>query len=71
MSVSVRFAAKRSYRHYVDVSKFTEMEVEHSHDTANSYTHHGDGHVHPDTINEFTDHADSELASIKRDALTE
>jgi hypothetical protein len=34
MDIAQRHAARRNYRHYVDISKFTGMEVEHRHDTA-------------------------------------
>ena len=35
MSVRMRMDANKKYEHVVDVSKFTEMETEAGHDTAN------------------------------------
>ncbi len=35
MEVAQRVSARRNARHYVDISKFTGMEVEHKHDTDN------------------------------------
>ncbi len=39
---SQSYAQRRDYRHYVDISKYTGMEIEHSHDTSSAYK--------PDTI---------------------
>ncbi len=33
MGVAERVAARRNFRSYVDISRFTGMEVEHKHDT--------------------------------------
>lgn len=42
----------------MDISKFTNMEVEHQNDTNNMYAHINDGHVHPDTIKSFSKNSD-------------
>lgn len=34
MEIAVRHAQKKTYRNYVDISKYTGMEIEHKHDTA-------------------------------------
>ena len=47
MAVSERGAARRNFRHYVDISRFTGMEVEHKHDTESVISHNQDGHVNP------------------------
>jgi hypothetical protein len=69
MATSVRFAAKKNYRHYVDVSKFTEMEVEHGHDTSNVIDHRLENHVHPGTYQKFTEKVENDLGSVKSEAL--
>ncbi len=58
MAVNQRFTAKKSIKSYVDISKFTNMEVEHQNDTNNMYAHINDGHVHPDTIKSFSKNSD-------------
>lgn len=45
MATSVRFAAKKDWRSQIEVSRFTGMEVEHSHDTASVISHANDLHV--------------------------
>jgi len=69
MATSVRFAAKKDYRHYVDVSKFTEMEVEHSHDTSSQIDHSLQGHIHPSTIDKFRSQVDEKFGQVKSEAL--
>jgi hypothetical protein len=39
MEVQKRAVAMKTWRDYIDISKYTEMEVEHKHDTINSYKH--------------------------------
>jgi hypothetical protein len=34
MQIQERIAAKKNFRSYVDISRFTGMEVDHKHDTA-------------------------------------
>ena len=69
MSVAERVAARRNFRSYVDISKFTGMEVEHKHDTESLIQHHNDGHIHPETIKSFTDHVDKQMGDIQKKAL--
>ena len=66
MSVSERMAARRNFRSYVDISKFTGMEVEHKHDTESVITHRNDGHIHPETVKSFTDHVDKQMGDIQK-----
>ena len=33
MEVAQRHAARKNFRHYADLSKYTGMEIEHRHDT--------------------------------------
>ena len=35
MEIAQRHAARKNFRNYVDISKYTEMEIEHKHDTGN------------------------------------
>ena len=50
MNVAERFAARKNFRSYVDISKFTGMEVEHKHDTASEIPHNYDGHINPKLV---------------------
>lgn len=70
MIAAVRFAAKKNYKDYIDVSKFTEMEVEHGHDTASVITAvNQGGHLHPEAYQKFAETVDSELSQVKSEAL--
>ena len=70
MIAAVRFAAKKSYKDYIDISKFTEMEIEHGHDTASQINAvNQGGHLHPEAYQEFVEHVDTELANVKKEAL--
>ena len=68
MSASERFAARKNFRHYVDVSRFTGMEVEHKHDTESVIAHKYDGHVHPSQVQDFTDKVDKSYGEIQKKA---
>ena len=69
MNVSERVAARRNFRSYVDISRFTGMEVEHKHDTESVIPRPSDGHVHPKYVNEFTDHVDKTFGDVQKKAL--
>ncbi len=69
MAVSERVSARKNYRHYVDVSRFTGMEVEHKHDTASVIPHLADGHVHPASVQEFTSQVDKQFKDVQSKAL--
>jgi hypothetical protein len=58
MMTAERVAARKNYRHYVDVSRFTGMEVEHKHDTESAIAHISDGHIHPDSVTKFNETVD-------------
>lgn len=45
MDIAQRHVARRNFRHYVDISKFTGMEIEHRHDTANQIPNQHDLHA--------------------------
>jgi hypothetical protein len=53
MGVASRMSAKKNYRHYVDISKYTGMEVEHKHDTESVIPHLADGHYNPEETQKF------------------
>lgn len=53
----------------VDISRYTEMEVEHGHDTANQIAHPNEGHIQADVINDFNDHVVKQMGDIKEQAL--
>ncbi len=70
MIAAVRFAANKSYKDYVDISKFTEMEIEHGHDTANEIRHlNENGHLHPQDYQDFERSVNSQLSEVKTEAL--
>ena len=69
MKANVRFAARKDYRNYVDVSKFTEMEVEHGHDTASQIPHNSDNHIHPSTLQDFQKNVNQQMGDVKQSAL--
>ena len=61
MQVNMRMAANKKYEHVVDVSKFTEMEVEAGHDTANVISQQHGTHSLPKKTSEFANSAFSEI----------
>ena len=46
--------AQKAARSYVDISKYTGMEIEHKHDTASELPHDTSPHVNVDTLKQFT-----------------
>jgi hypothetical protein len=54
MAVLNNSEQRKSYRDYVDISRFTGMEVEHRDDTANELPHHNDLHVNTAAIKSFS-----------------
>ena len=68
MMTAERVAARKNFRHYVDVSRFTGMEVEHKHDTESVIGHLNDGHVHPDNVAPFTETVDKKFGAVKAQA---
>ena len=69
MNVSERVAARRNFRHYVDLSKFTGMEVEHQHDTESVIPHQNDTHINPSSIAPFAKVTRMEMSDVKKKAL--
>ena len=59
MRVQYNFAKKQTWRDYVDVSNYTGMEMEHSHNTGDKYAMSGAatlGHFNPHgSSSNFTD----------------
>ena len=53
MRTQFNFAMKKDYRDYIDISKYTEMEIEHGLDTENMLDKNGStimGHFSPNEI---------------------
>jgi hypothetical protein len=69
MGVAGRMAAKKNYRHYVDISKFTGMEVEHKHDTESVIPHLADGHFNPQETKQFQKSVKKLYGVIREQAL--
>ena len=69
MGVSERFEAKKNFRAFVDISRYTGMEVEHKHDTSSVIPHKFDGHVHPDILTEFNKQVDKNFSEVQKKAL--
>ena len=65
MQVYTRMAAKRNYRNYVDLSKYTGMEVEHQHDTESAYSKtQGYLHLHPNELKDDRKHIDQKASNL-------
>ncbi|TNV83092.1 hypothetical protein FGO68_gene11320 [Halteria grandinella] len=69
MGVSERMEARKNFRAYVDVSRFTGMEVEHKHDTGNAIPHNHDGHIHPKGVEEFNKQVGKTYSEVQKKAL--
>ena len=68
MGLQQRWAAKRTYRSYVDLSKFTGMEVEHKHDTESAIPVERELNVHPASIEKFTQKVGKEYGQLAKHA---
>jgi hypothetical protein len=69
MLTASRVSSRRNFRSYVDISKFTGMEVEHKHDTSNAYPHSGEGHIHLEANKKFERGINAELKEVRSQAL--
>ncbi len=69
MGISERVEARKNFRAYVDVSRFTGMEVEHKHDTGSVIPHKYDGHVHPQSVQEFQKQVGKQYGAVQKKAL--
>ena len=69
MLTAERVAARKNFRNYVDVSRYTGMEVEHKNDTSGAMPHINDGHIHPETVGKFTEQVEKDFGSVKAAAL--
>jgi len=45
LAVQQRVVSRKTARSYIDISKFTDMEIEHQHDTENQIPVHGGEHI--------------------------
>ena len=45
------------------------MEVEHKHDTSSVIPHKFDGHVHPESVEDFSKNVDRQFGDIQKKAL--
>ena len=69
MAVEERMASRKNFRSYVDISKFTGMEVEHKHDTGSAIPRPNDGHVHPSNIEPFNQEVGRQFGELQTKAL--
>lgn len=70
MKLSVKAEQYKDVRSYIDLSRYTEMEVEHGSDTASQIYRSSEGpHVHDRPIKEFTNQVDTEYGSLKTKAI--
>lgn len=69
MQVQVRVQANKTARSFVDLSRYTDMEIEHQHDTASEFRREVGNHVHPSASQPFIKTVESQLADIKQQAL--
>lgn len=68
LQVQSRVAAKKSIKSYIDISNYTGMEVEHSHDTA-SVLPRDTGHVSFKETERFLKQVNEDHGHLKREAL--
>ena len=71
MSVRMRMDANKKYEHVVDVSKFTEMELEAGHDTANQISQQHGTHSLPKRTEEFAQSALREVGQVRNEAMAQ
>jgi len=70
MQVQQRVQAKKTARAFVDLSRYTDMEVEHQHDTGSEIRKVGVGmHAHPVHNHRFNQQVESQYGDIKEKAL--
>ena len=69
MQMQVRASAQKTYRDYVDISKYTGFEVEHAHDTTNKFPHHAELHLNPDSLQGFREKIDKDQNELQRKAF--
>ena len=69
MKLKVRAAAQKTYRDYVDISKYTGMEIEHKHDTENLIPHINELHTSPFFIKPFVKESEKVHAEVREKAL--
>ena len=61
--------AQKNVRNYVDISKYTDMEVEHKHDTASTITHVTSPHVNLEGLKGFSDQIKTDLGGLAAEAI--
>ena len=55
LAVKMRLAANKTTENVIDISEYTEMEIEHGHDTASLIKHRYGVHTRVDDIEQFRD----------------
>ena len=68
LRASYHFEKNKDYKSFVDVSKYTGMEIEHGHDTASRTRQYG-LHANPAEQKNFNREVDSVTRGYKQDAL--
>ena len=71
MKLNTRLARSRTIGERIDISKYTEMEIEASHDTANVTGITAGVHLNPETINSFVHQNDKINTDLKSQALNQ
>jgi hypothetical protein len=64
MRMSHHLEKKRDYRSYIDVSRYTEMEIEHGHDTENVIDMLRQTHIYPADVKKFLTDNDHKNAGL-------
>ena len=62
---------KRDYRSYIDISKYTEMEIEHGHDTASEIEIMRPTKVYAPQVSSFIEANDNDNAALKSQAFNQ
>ena len=60
---------KRDYRSYIDVSRYTEMEIEHGHDTENVIDTFRTTHINPADVKNFIEGNDKTHEALQSKAF--
>jgi uncharacterized protein (UPF0332 family) len=64
MRMSHHLEKKRDHRSYIDVSRYTEMEIEHGHDTENVISMLRQTHIFPNDVKKFLKDNDQKNAGL-------
>ena len=69
LQMSVKAEARKDARSYIDISRYTGMEVEHQHDTASELNHDVGLHVSAGPLKDYSELVGNKLGDIKGKAL--